>query len=70
MDICDLCEEQAKKSYGAKPHESLRKIDDVRIFKGRKPRGYEEQDYQCQTCNAKFTQSSDRNDLAWTLWRG
>ncbi|KIH77741.1 hypothetical protein SAMN05660860_01227 [Geoalkalibacter ferrihydriticus] len=70
MQICALCEEQAKKSRNGKPHDSLVKIDDPRIFKGKKPRGFEEQDYQCQTCNAKFTQSTDKNDLAWTLWRG
>lgn len=70
MEICDLCREQSKKPYSAKPHEFLRKVDEVRIFVGIKPRGYREQDYQCLTCKAKFTQSTDRNDLPWTLWQG
>ena len=70
MDICAQCEEQKKKSCSGKPHEFLIKIDESRIFKGQKPRSFEEQDYQCLTCNAKFTQSTNKNDLAWTLWRG
>ncbi|PLX84610.1 MAG: hypothetical protein C0617_07160 [Desulfuromonas sp.] len=70
MDICDLCETQSKKSRNGKPHEHLMKVDEVRIFKGAPPRGFEEQDYQCITCKSKFTQSTDKNDLAWTLWRG
>ncbi|BCR03143.1 hypothetical protein DESUT3_02120 [Desulfuromonas versatilis] len=70
MEICDQCEEQSKKSHKAKPHGYLIKVDDLRIFKGKKPRGFEEQDYQCQTCKSKFTQSTDKNVLAWTLWRG
>lgn len=70
MKICDLCEEQAKKTRSGKPHQQLVKIDEVRIFTGKKPRGFEEQDYQCMACQAKFTQSTDKNDLAWTLWRG
>jgi len=70
MVICDQCEEQAKKTRNGKPHEFLAKIDEPRIFTGKKPRGFEEQDYQCLTCDSKFTQSTDRNDLAWTLWRG
>ncbi|WP_305044929.1 hypothetical protein [Geoalkalibacter sp.] len=70
MKICDLCEAQSKKSRNGKPHEHLVKIDAPRLFAGKKPRGFEEQDYQCQACNAKFTQSTDKNDLAWTLWRG
>lgn len=45
-------------------------MGELRIFKGQKPRGFKEQDYQCQTCQAKFTHSTDSNDLAWTLWRG
>lgn len=68
--ICGLCTDQSKKTHNGKPHEYLVKIDDPRIFKGLKPRGYEEQDYQCLSCKAKFTQSSDKNNLAWTLWRG
>jgi len=70
MKTCDRCEEQSGKSRNAKPHEFLVKIDEVRIFKGKAPRGFEEQDYQCLTCRSRFTQSTDRNGLAWTLWRG
>jgi hypothetical protein len=70
MKICKPCEDQAKKSHHGKPHEDLIEVDELRIFKGKKPRGFEEQDYQCQTCNSKFTRSTDRNALAWTLWRG
>ncbi len=70
MEICTLCEEQVKKTRNGKPHEYLMKVDEVRIFPGKKPRGFEEQDYQCIKCNAKFTCSTDKNDLAWTLWRG
>ncbi|HKJ04500.1 MAG TPA: hypothetical protein VJ974_02800 [Geopsychrobacteraceae bacterium] len=70
MEPCDLCEEQSKKRSSGKPHDNLMKVDDPRIFKGKKPRGFEEQDYQCLTCNSKFTQSSNKNDLAWTLWQG
>ena len=69
MEICGLCEEQSKKSRNGKPHEFLIKVDEVRQFGGKKPRGFVEQDYQCLTCKSKFTQSSDRNNLAWTLWR-
>lgn len=70
MKICALCEEQAKKSSNGKPHEYLAKLDVARIFIGKKPRGFEEQDYQCLTCQSKFTQSTNKNDLAWTLWQG
>jgi hypothetical protein len=69
MKICERCEEQSKKSRNGTPHEYLIKVDECRIFKGKKPRGFEEQDYQCLTCKAKFTQSTDKNNLAWTLWR-
>lgn len=69
MSTCTLCEEQAKKSRNGKPHEYLVKVDEPRIFEGKKPRGFEEQDYQCQTCNSKFTRSTAKNDLPWTLWR-
>ena len=55
MAICDQCKELSKKSNRAKPHEMLRKIDDARIFIGSGSRGYEEQDYQCLECQAKFT---------------
>lgn len=68
--ICDLCAEQSKKSRSGKPHDALTKIDEPRIFRGKNPRRFEEQDYQCQTCKAKFTQSTNKNDLAWTLWQG
>jgi len=70
MSICDQCEEQTKKTRNGKPHDFLVKIDECRIFKGKNPGGFEEQDYQCLTCKARFTRSSNRNDLAWTLWRG
>lgn len=70
MAICELCEDQSKKTRNGKPHEYLTKVDERRVFQGKKPRGFEEQDYQCVTCNAKFTQSTDKNDLAWTLWQG
>jgi len=70
MDICERCEEQSKKTRNGKPHEQLVKVDEVRIFTGLKPRSFEEQDYQCTTCQSKFTQSTDKNDLAWTLWQG
>ena len=70
MVICTLCEEQAKKTRNGKPHEYLAKVDEQRVFKGHNPRGFEEQDYQCVTCHSKFTRSTDKNDLAWTLWQG
>jgi hypothetical protein len=70
MKICDLCEEQSKKTRNGKPHDHLTKVDEIRIFKGKKPRGFEEQDYRCGVCESKFTQSTDKNDLAWTLWQG
>ena len=44
--------------------------DQPRIFKGARPRGFEEQDYQCLVCKAKFTHSTNKNDLSWTLWQG
>ena len=70
MTICDQCEAQAKKSRNGRPHEHLIELNERRVFSGRKPRGFEEQDFQCQSCQAKFTQSTDKNDLAWTLWQG
>lgn len=70
MKICELCEEQSKKTHNGKAHENLIKVDETRFFKGKNPRGFAEQDYQCLTCKAKFTQSTDKNSLAWTLWRG
>ncbi len=70
MKICTLCEEQSKKSRTGKPHEHLTEVDAPRIFKGKNPQGFEEQDYQCLECAAKFTRSTSKNDLAWTLWQG
>lgn len=70
MSICEQCEQQSGKSSKSKPHEQLSKIGELRIYKGMKPRGFEEQDYQCRDCTAKFTQSTNKNDLAWTLWQG
>lgn len=69
MTTCKLCDEQAKKTSSGKPHESLVKVDAVRVFKGMGPRGFQEQDYRCMICQAKFTWSTDKNDLAWTLWQ-
>jgi hypothetical protein len=70
MSICNLCEEQAKKTGRQKPHQDLLKVDEARIFKGSGPRGFEEQDYQCLACRSKFTQTTDKNNLPWTLWNG
>ena len=70
MDLCELCETQSKKSRNGKPHNFLAKVDEPRLFKGQNPRGFEEQDYECLTCGAKFIQSTDKNDIAWTLWQG
>lgn len=70
MKACSLCEEQAKKSRNSKPHENLIPVDDRRIFGGKKPQRFEEQDYQCTTCKTKFTHSTNANDIPWTMWRG
>lgn len=70
MDLCDLCMEQSKKTRSGKPHEYLEKVDESRIFKGSGPRNFAEQDYQCLKCQSKFTWSTSKNDLSWTLWRG
>ena len=70
MEICNLCEDQAAKSKSGKPHETLMAIEQKRVFKGSNARRFEEQDYQCQVCQAKFTWSNNRNDLAGTLWDG
>ncbi len=70
MGICRQCEKQSKKYHSGKPHEHLIKVDELRIFKGNNHRGFEEQDYQCLTCNSKFTHSTNKNDLAWTQWVG
>jgi len=70
MNLCVLCKEQMDKTRRGKPHQYLSITDEPRIFTGEKPRGYQEQDYQCKTCRAKFTWSTNRNDLPWTLWQG
>jgi len=70
MTLCGMCEEQAKKSRSGKPHQYLERADAPRLFKGAQSRRFEEQDYQCRVCRTKFTHSSNKNDLAWTLWRG
>lgn len=70
MKICSLCQEQMKKSSSRKPHKDLLKMDECRIFIGRNPSGHEEQDYQCTACQSRFTHSTDKNDLGWTLWQG
>jgi thymidine kinase len=70
MAICGMCQEQAKKALRGDAHQYLAKVDAPRVFKGGQSKGYEEQDYQCQVCQAKFTRSNNRNDLAWTLWQG
>lgn len=70
MEVCERCEGQSRKSRNGRPHEYLVKVDEPRLFRGENPRGFEEQDYQCLDCKSKFTHSTDRNDLPWTLWRG
>jgi hypothetical protein len=70
METCSLCQEQAKKTHRGKPHDDLIKVDESRVFKGAGPQGYEEQDFKCLGCNSKFTHSTGKNDLAWTLWQG
>ena len=70
MEKCELCEKQAKKKQSGNPHIHLKPFEEPRIFPGKKPYGYEEQDYQCLLCQAKFTHSTNRNDLSWTLWQG
>jgi hypothetical protein len=70
MATCAMCEEQSKKTRNGKPHEYLGKADTPRLFKGARSRGFEEQDYECRVCQAKFTHSTNKNDLAWTLWQG
>lgn len=70
METCSLCQDQTKRTYRGKPHQDLIKVDEPRLFRGVIPRGYEEQDYKCQGCDSKFTQSTDKNDQAWTLWQG
>ena len=70
MANCAMCEEQAQKTRSGKPHQFLGKTDAPRFFRGAQSRGFEEQDYQCRVCRAKFTYSTSKNDLAWTLWQG
>ena len=70
MEICVLCEKQSKKVSTGRPHDFLIKIDEPRFFIGAAPRGFKEQDYLCLTCNSKFSHSTNKNDVAWTLWRG
>jgi len=69
MEICLLCEELSKKTHG-KPHKDLIKVDEPRIFKGGISGGFIEQDYLCMACDSKFSHSTNKNDLTWTLWRG
>lgn len=70
MSICEPCQKQEKKSRTGKPHEALAALAEPRIFNGVRARQFIEQDYQCQSCQARFTHSTNKNDLAWTLWRG
>ena len=70
MAICSQCEGQSKRKLTGRPHDNLMEIDTRRIFKGKGPRCYSEQDYQCRACNSKFTYSTNKNDLLWTLWMG
>lgn len=70
MANCSLCQDQSKLSRNGKPHVFLHKIAEPRIFKGAKPRGFVEQDYQCEVCKARFTHSTSKNDQAWTVWVG
>ena len=70
MEICQQCERQDKKLRGGKPHGYLVKVDELRIYIGNNHRAFEEQDYQCLTCNSKFTHSTNKIDLTWTLWQG
>jgi hypothetical protein len=70
METSSLCQEQAKKTPRGKPHDDRIKVVESRIFTGNRPQGYEEQDYKCLGCNSKFTHSTGKNDLAWTLWQG
>lgn len=65
MEICDLCIKQSNKSSSGRPHENLFKVDKVRNYNG-----FKEQDYLCQSCKSKFTHSTNKNDLTWTLWMG
>lgn len=70
METCSLCEEQSRKTHRGKPHQWLIKIDECRVFSGAGTRGHEEQDYKCLDCDSRFTWSTGKNDLSWTLWQG
>jgi hypothetical protein len=70
MEMCVLCEKQSKKVNNSRPHENLIEIDEPRFFKGAARYRFKEQDYQCLTCNSKFSHSTNKNDQAWTLWQG
>lgn len=70
MGICKQCDGQTSKSSKRKPHEQLVEVGERRKFKGVNSRSFEEQDYQCLSCTAKFTLSTNKNDLPWTLWQG
>ncbi|XPS87781.1 uncharacterized protein Dvar_57990 [Desulfosarcina variabilis str. Montpellier] len=69
MERCALCEKQSKKVRSGRPHENLTKVDEPRLFKGKTLCGFKEQDYLCLTCKSKFTHSTNKNDVTWTLWR-
>ncbi len=70
MYNCSLCKEQIRKNRRDTPHAHLIEVDERRLFRGAEARRYEEQDYRCLLCSTKFTWSSNKNDLAWTVWRG
>lgn len=67
MAICDLCKEQAKKQRYTDPHIFLQAVGEQRAFRGLPTGGFEEQDYICKRCGAKFTYSNDKNDYGWLL---
>ncbi len=70
MEMCVLCEKKKKKIRNGKPHINLIAMDEPRIYTGKAPGGFKEQDYLCLTCHSKFSHSTNKNDLSWTLWRG
>ena len=67
---CGMCKDQTSKTSRGNAHEYLTEVDEPRIFQGPRGPGYREQDYRCEVCRAKFTWSSNRHDLGWTLWEG
>lgn len=69
MPPCTECQKLIKQNRRGKPHQDLSPEGDPRIFKGARPRGFEEQDYRCLSCQSRFTHSTSRNDLTWTLWQ-